>query len=209
MKKDCFIFLGVKRSIDIIVAILASGLLVLTIVFVKITYILYGDFSTIFYSHERIGLHGKKFKMHKFRTMVPNSNIILDELLKDSKYRKEWEEKHKIENDPRITPIGKYLRKSSLDELPQFINVLKNEMSLVGPRPLVEGELDLHNGEHNLYESVKPGITSWWASHGRSNTSYEQRLNLEYFYIKNRSLLLDVKCILATIRCVLIREGAK
>ena len=129
--------------------------------------------------------------------------------MKDSKYRKEWEEKHKLENDPRITPIGKCLRKSSLDELPQFINVLKNEMSLVGPRPLVEGELDLHNGEHNLYESVKPGITSWWASHGRSNTSYEQRLNLEYFYIKNRSLLLDVKCILATIRCVLIREGAK
>lgn len=209
MKKDCFIFLAIKRSIDIIVAILASGLLVLTIVFVKITYILHGDFSTIFYSHERIGLHGKKFKMHKFRTMVPNSNIILDELLKDSKYRKEWEEKHKLENDPRITPIGKCLRKSSLDELPQFINVLKNEMSLVGPRPLVEGELDLHNGEHNLYESVKPGITSWWASHGRSNTSYEQRLNLEYFYIKNRSLLLDVKCILATIRCVLIREGAK
>jgi undecaprenyl-phosphate galactose phosphotransferase len=82
-------------------------------------------------------------------------------------------------------------------------------MSLVGPRPLVEGELDLHNGEHNLYESVKPGITSWWASHGRSNTSYEQRLNLEYFYIKNRSLLLDVKCILATIRCVLTRKGAK
>lgn len=101
------------------------------------------------------------------------------------------------------------MRKTSLDELPQFVNVLLNQMSIVGPRPLTPGELDSQNGNHEIYESVKPGITSWWSSHGRSNTSYDQRLELEYYYVKNQSFILDLKCLLATVKAVLIREGAK
>ena len=105
--------------------------------------------------------------------------------------------------------IGHILRKTSLDELPQFINVLKGNMSLIGPRPLLKGELDAHNGNHNIYEAVRPGISGWWASHGRSGTTYEERLELEYFYVKNKSLLLDLKCIFCTIKAVIWKSGAK
>ena len=105
--------------------------------------------------------------------------------------------------------MGKILRKSSLDEFPQFINVLKGDLSIIGPRPLVEGELDEHNGNHEIYESVKPGITGWWAANGRSAIDYKNRLKLEYYYAKNCNIILDIKCILLTILIVLQRTGAK
>lgn len=177
--------------------------------FVKVLYLVSKDTGPIFYSQKRVGKNGIEFKMYKFRTMVPNAEKVLEELLKDPRYAKEWAENSKLENDPRITKAGGFLRKTSLDELPQFINVLLNQMSLVGPRPLIPGELDMHEGKHEIYESIKPGITSWWASHGRSNTTYQERLQLEYFYIKNKSILLDIRCILATIKGVLLRDGAK
>ena len=129
--------------------------------------------------------------------------------MKKKKYKKEWELNQKLSNDPRITKIGKILRKTSLDELPQFINVLFGEMSLIGPRPLVPGELDAHKGNHKIYESVRPGITSWWACHGRSNTTYEERLKLEYYYIKNKSIKLDIICIFDTIKAVIFKTGAE
>lgn len=141
--------------------------------------------------------------------MVPDADEVLKELLKKKRYKKEWDKSQKIENDPRITKVGKFLRKTSLDELPQFINVLKGDMSLIGPRPLVKGELDKYNGNHTIYESVKPGITGWWACNGRSATTYKKRLELEYYYVKNISLLLDVKCIFLTIKAVVSRNGAK
>ena len=141
--------------------------------------------------------------------MVHNADEVLKELLKDPKYKKEWDENQKLENDPRITKIGKILRKTSLDELPQFINVMKGDMSLIGPRPLVEGELDAHEGNHEIYESVRPGISGWWAANGRSCTSYDKRLDLEYYYCRNCSILLDIKCIFLTIKAVLSRNGAK
>ena len=141
--------------------------------------------------------------------MVPNADEVLKKLLKQKKYKKEWDKNQKLENDPRITKIGRILRKTSLDELPQFINVLKGDMSLIGPRPLVKGELDKHKGDHAIYESVKPGITGWWACNGRSATTYEKRLELEYYYIKNMSLLLDIKCIFLTIKAVIGKSGAK
>ena len=131
------------------------------------------------------------------------------ELLKKPKYKKEWKSHHKLSNDPRITKVGKILRKSSLDEFPQFINVLKGDLSIIGPRPLVEGELDEHNGNHEIYESVKPGITGWWAANGRSAIDYKNRLKLEYYYAKNCNIILDIKCILLTILIVLQRTGAK
>ena len=169
-----------------------------------------GDFSSIIYSHTRVGKNGKLFKLYKFRSMVKDADKKLEELLKNNKdLAKEWEENHKLENDPRITKVGKIIRELSLDEFPQFINLLKGDMTLVGPRPLVEGELDAHNGNHEIYESVKPGITGWWAVNGRSCTSYKQRLELEYYYCQNCSLWLDIKCIFKTIGAVLSRKGAQ
>ena len=199
----------VKRTFDIFCSLIGIIAMVLLALPVKIMYMLTGDFKSVFYTHTRIGKDGKPFSMYKFRTMVPNAKEMLEEMLKDPKYKKEWDENQKFENDPRITTAGKILRKTSLDEIPQMMNVLLGHMSLIGPRPLVPGELDKHNGNHEIYEKVKPGVTSWWACHGRSATTYEERLALEYFYVQNRSLLLDIKCIFATIKAVLLKKGAK
>lgn len=202
-------YLVIKRTFDLICAILGLIFLIPTTIIVKIAYMCTGDFKSIFYKQKRIGKNGKKIGIYKFRSMVPNAGEMLKELLKDPKLKKEWDANQKLENDPRITKIGKIIRKTSLDELPQFINVLINDMSLIGPRPLVEGELDLHNGNHEIYEKVKPGITGWWACNGRSATTYEDRLKLEYYYVNNRSLKLDIKCIFKTIAAVVKKEGAK
>ena len=141
--------------------------------------------------------------------MVPNADEVLKELLKQKKYKEEWNKNHKLDKDPRITKIGSILRKTSLDEMPQFINVLLGHMSMIGPRPLVKGELDAHNGNHKIYESIKPGITGWWACNGRSDTTYKKRLELEYYYINNCSIMLDLKCILKTIGAVMRKTGVK
>ena len=154
-------------------------------IIVKISYIISKDYNSIFYTQTRIGKNGKEFKLYKFRSMIPNADEVLKQLLKKTKYKKEWERNQKFENDPRITKMGKVLRKTSLDELPQMINVLKGDMSMIGPRPLVKGELDSHNGNHQIYESVRPGISGWWAVNGRSATTYEKRLELEYYYCEN------------------------
>ena len=176
---------------------------------VKISYVLSGDYKTIFYKQKRIGKNGKFIYIYKYRTMIPDADKVLKELLKQPKYKKEWKSHHKLSDDPRITKMGKILRKTSLDEFPQFINVLKGDLSIIGPRPLVEGELDEHNGNHEIYESVKPGITGWWAANGRSAIDYENRLKLEYYYAKNCNIILDIKCILLTILIVIKRSGAK
>lgn len=199
----------IKRVFDLFCGFLGCLVMLLVALIVKISYMLTGDFKSIFYTQKRIGKNGKIIGIYKFRSMVHDADEVLKELLKDPKYKKEWKENQKLENDPRITKVGKILRKTSLDELPQFINVVNNDMSLIGPRPLVEGELDEHNGDHVLYESVKPGITGWWACNGRSATTYKKRLELEYYYIKNMSLFLDIKCILKTITAVLFERGAK
>lgn len=203
------IFLFVKRLFDIIVGILGLLLLIPVSIIVKIVNMLNKDFAPIFYSHTRIGKNGREFKLYKFRSMVPNADEVLKKLLKQKKYADEWKKNQKLENDPRITKAGRVLRKTSLDELPQFINVIKGDMSLIGPRPLVKGELDEHNGNHEIYESVRPGITGWWACNGRSATTYEERLKLEYYYVNNMSLWLDIKCIFGTVKAVVSRNGAK
>ena len=132
----------------------------------------------------------------------------LTNLLKDPKYQKEWDEYQKLSNDPRITKIGRLLRRTSLDEFPQMINVMVGDMSLVGPRPLVSGELESHDGL-KLYQRVKPGITGWWGCNGRSNIDYRERLELEYYYVKHCSLYLDLLCIGRTLLAVLRRDGAQ
>lgn len=199
----------VKRSFDIFCSLIGLLFILPVAIITKICYMCTGDFKSIFYKQKRIGKYGKFIYIYKFRSMVHNADEVLKELLKDPKYKKEWDKNQKINDDPRITKIGKFLRKTSLDELPQFINVFKGDMSLIGPRPLVEGELDAHNGNHELYESVRPGISGWWAANGRSATDYVERLELENYYCMNCSIWLDIKCIFRTIKAVFLRSGAK
>lgn len=204
-----YLYLGVKRLFDILIALIGCLFLLPVILIVKISYLLHKDFDSIFFRQKRIGKNGKEFNLYKFRSMVPNADEVLKELLKDPKYKEEWDLNQKFEHDPRITSMGNILRKTSLDELPQFINILIGDMSLIGPRPLVPGELDSHNGNHELYESVRPGISGWWAANGRSATTYERRLELEYYYVQHCSLILDIRCVFRTIKVVIFKTGAK
>ena len=197
-----------KRVFDIVIAVTGFFILIPSMLGVKIAYFLSGDCHSIFFAQKRVGKNGKEFQMLKFRSMVFGAEKLLEEMLQDKQYLIEWSEKQKITDDPRITKVGRWLRNTSLDELPQLINVLVGDMSIVGPRPLVPGELEAHNGL-KLYQKAKPGLTGWWACNGRSNTNYQERLALEYFYIRNCSLCLDMICILKTISMVLRREGAK
>lgn len=207
IRKICYF--AIKRTFDIVFALIGCMVLLPVAIITKICYLANGDKNSILYTQKRIGKNGKEIYIYKFRSMVPDADELLKELLKQPEYKKEWDLNQKFENDPRITKIGKILRKTSLDELPQFINVLKGDMSCIGPRPLVEGELEAHNGNHEIYESVRPGISGCWACNGRSETTYEKRLELEYYYCKNCSIWLDIKCIFKTIRAVILKNGAK
>lgn len=202
------VYLGIKRIVDFLFGVLGIIILVPLSALVKIAYLASGDKASVFYSHIRVGQDGKPIRIIKFRTMVPDADEQLKILLQNDKYRKEWEEYQKLSDDPRITRIGRILRKTSLDEFPQFINVLVGDMSLVGPRPLVVGELEKHDGL-KLYQRVKPGITGWWGCNGRSNIDYRERLELEYYYVKHCSLSLDLLCIFRTLLAVLKKEGAQ
>ncbi len=204
-----FFYFFTKRISDVIIGFFGCVVLLPIMLFVKIGNICCKDFGPLFYKQKRIGKDGKFIYIYKFRSMVVNADEVLKELLKNEKYLKEWKENQKLEHDPRITKMGNILRKTSLDEVPQFINVLNGDMSFIGPRPLVEGELEEHGGDSKIYESIKPGITGWWAANGRSATTYKKRLELEYFYIKNCSLWLDIKCIFLTIKTVITKSGAK
>ena len=202
------LYLAVKRVMDIACGLVGIVVLVPVSLAVKLAYVLSGDTAGIFYRQRRLGQNGKVIRIWKFRSMVPDADEVLEELLEDPDYREEWDANQKFEDDPRITRIGAFLRKTSIDEIPQFLNVLVGDMSLVGPRPLVEGELEKFGGLM-LYQRVKPGITGWWACNGRSNIDYRERLELEYYYVKNCSISLDVLCILRTVLAIVRREGAK
>lgn len=208
-KVNKFIYLFIKRLFDIILSLFGILFLIPIAIVIKISYILNKDYSSIFYSQTRIGKNGKEFKLYKFRSMIPNADEVLKELIKKEPYKTEWKNNQKLSKDPRTTKMGNILRKTSLDELPQLISIFKGDMSFIGPRPLVIGELDAHNGNHKIYESFKPGLSGWWACNGRSDTTYEERLNLEYYYCNNASLLLDIKCVFKTIKVVLLKKGAE
>ena len=158
----------------------------------------------IFFLQKRIGKNNIPFKCIKFRTMYPEAKDILENLLmKDSLLKKEFEETHKIKNDPRITTIGKLLRKTSLDELPQFINVLKGEMSIVGPRPIVKEEKKKYGKNLKKVLSIKPGITGLWQVSGRNNLTYKRRVMLDLNYVENYNLIMDLRILLRTFGVVL------
>ena len=158
----------------------------------------------VFFLQERIGKNNVRFKCIKFRTMYPEAKDILENLInKDNKLRLEFEETHKLKNDPRITKIGKFLRKTSLDELPQFINVLRDEMSIVGPRPIVKEEKKRYGKNLKKFLSIKPGITGLWQVSGRNNLSYKRRVELDLIYIKNLNFLMDIRIIIRTFGVIL------
>ena len=210
-KSNKIIYKTIKRIFDIIVGIVGCVMLIpMTIVLFIVSKFSKSDRGPLFYEQLRIGKNGKYFRIYKYRTMIVGADKILEKYLAENEdARIEFEKNQKLEYDPRITKLGNLLRKTSIDEFPQFINVLKGDMSLIGPRPLVEGELDAHNGNHELYESVRPGITGYWGANGRSNTTYEERLELEYYYTENCSLWLDIKIFFKTIISIIKRDGAK
>ncbi len=167
------------------------------------------DGGPAIYGHERIGKGGKSFKCLKFRSMVTNSKEVLEDLLsKDIQAKQEWEATFKLKNDPRITKIGHFLRRTSLDELPQLFNVLKGEMTLVGPRPIITAELERYNDEVAYYLLSKPGMTGLWQVSGRSDVDYETRVYLDTWYVKNWSMWNDIAILFKTIGVVLKKDGA-
>ncbi|MCA3315140.1 MAG: sugar transferase [Roseomonas sp.] len=197
-----------KRSLDIIGA--GIGLVLLSPFFLIVALLVRADGGPAFFAHQRVGRGGKLFGCLKFRSMVVDSQSRLEALLaNDPAARAEWEATRKLKNDPRITPIGRFLRSTSLDELPQLINVLHGEMSLVGPRPVQEAEIDRYYGASAAhYMAVRPGITGLWQVSGRSETSYESRVALDVAYVSRPSLLADLSILLRTPVAVLSRRGA-
>jgi len=197
-----------KRALDIIGA--GVGLVLLAPFFLIVALLVRADGGPAFFAHQRVGRGGKLFGCLKFRSMVIDSQARLEALLaSDPAARAEWEATRKLKNDPRITRIGRFLRSTSLDELPQLINVLRGEMSLVGPRPVQEAEIDRYYGASAAhYMAVRPGITGLWQVSGRSETSYESRVALDVSYVSRPSLLADISILLRTPVAVLSRRGA-
>ena len=201
-----------KRVFDIVFSLLV--LLITFPLFVVIALLIkFVDKGSIFYIQERPGLNGKKFKLIKFRTMYPNNEEILKAYLKENPTaREEWEKYRKLKTyDPRITPIGRFLRKYSLDELPQFLNVLKGDMSVVGPRPYIEKEFEEYKVPKEIQEkllSVKPGITGLWQVEKRNESTFMERIEMDLEYIKRQSFWFDLKIVLKSIWIMLIGKGA-
>ena len=198
-------YISVKRIIDVIISTI--GLIVLSPIFLILTIIIKLDSKgPVFFAHTRYGKDGKKFKMYKFRTMYENAQDMINDFTPEQ--MKEWKENFKLQDDPRITKVGKFLRKTSLDELPQIVNIIKGDLSIIGPRPVIEEELEKYGDNKDKFLSVTPGLTGYWQANGRSSTTYEQRMEMELYYIDNISPKLDVKIFFKTIESVIKKEGA-
>lgn len=200
------IYRGFKRIADIVLGCI--GLIILLPVFLIIGICIKIDSKgPVIFAHKRIGKNGKKFNMYKFRSMYENAEEMIDNFSEEQK--REWQENFKLENDPRITRVGNFLRKTSLDELPQIVNIIKGDLSIIGPRPIVDEELEKYGENKEKFLSITPGLTGYWQANGRSNTTYEERMQMELYYIDNQSLWLDIKIFFKTIVSVLKKEGAK
>jgi Undecaprenyl-phosphate galactose phosphotransferase WbaP len=197
-----------KRLIDVVLLLLSLLFLIPLTLLIALAIVLESG-RPVFYKHERIGRGGKPFTAWKYRTMFKNADVVFDEALKDDpELRKEWEENHKLKNDPRLTKVGSILRRLSLDEFPQLWNVLKGEMSLVGPRPIVENEIEKYGDDFDLYSQVLPGLTGLWQVSGRSDLSYTERVWLDTHYVRNWSIWLDLVILVRTIWVVISGSGA-
>ncbi len=208
IRKPSGIYLCLKRVMDLIGAIV--GLIVFSPIFllISILYMIGNNKGPVFFKQIRMGKNGKEFHIYKFRSMIVNAEEKLrsNEIL----YKKYIDNNYKLEpsEDPRITKVGQFLRKTSLDELPQFLNVLKGDMSLVGPRPVVQEELVEYGERKDEFLSVKPGLTGYWQVSGRSDVGYPERVDLELYYAYNASLWFDIKILLLTVKNVVVGRGA-
>jgi lipopolysaccharide/colanic/teichoic acid biosynthesis glycosyltransferase len=197
-----------KRCADVVLVLLSAPVTLLAMGVVSVMVMLSSP-GPIFYSHRRIRKNGAFFSMWKFRTMCLNSAEVLEEYLaRHPKARTEWNKTHKLRHDPRITPIGSFLRRYSLDELPQLWNVLVGQMSLVGPRPIVAAEVEKYSDSFDCYCRVKPGLTGLWQVSGRSEVSYEERVALDCQYVEQWSLQKDILILLKTFHAVVNQDGA-
>ena len=198
---------GGKRAVDLIVATALLALIAPALL--MISFLVRLDGGPALFRHRRIGRGGHSFLCLKFRTMRVDAEQILHDLLdRDPEARKEWDRDFKLRDDPRITRLGRILRRTSIDELPQLINVLKGEMSLVGPRPIVEAEIPRYGGAITFYLRCRPGITGLWQVTGRNNTSYTERVTLDVEYERDISVWRDCHILAKTVIIVLTRNGA-
>lgn len=197
-----------KRVFDLVFAIAIAPLIGLIVAIVVIAMVASGERKQFLFGHRRVGKNGKVFKCWKLRTMVIDAERKLHEhLASNPEAAAQWKKDHKLDNDPRITAVGRFLRKTSLDELPQIWNVLKGEMSFVGPRPIVRSEMHKYGPERGVYASVRPGVTGLWQVSGRNDISYDERVQLDVDYVGSMSLRRDVSLILRTVGAVTKRTG--
>jgi Undecaprenyl-phosphate galactose phosphotransferase WbaP len=197
----------IKRILDVVGAVVLG--LVFAPLIVVIVFMLRKGGGAVIYRHRRVGRGGEMFSCLKFRTMVPDADQVLRDLLESNpEFQAEWVRDHKLRNDPRVTAIGRFLRRTSLDELPQLVNVLRGEMSLVGPRPVVREELLRYGRSVGTYLAAKPGITGLWQVTGRNDTDYRRRVVLDTYYVRNQNLLLDLYILAKTTGVVLGGNGA-
>ncbi|WP_326514849.1 sugar transferase [Clostridium intestinale] len=194
-----------KRIFDVVsstlLLIILSPLFLILIVLVKLD-----SKGPVFFGHKRIGYKGETISVYKFRSMVQNAEEVLKNFTPEQKV--EFEKNFKLDDDPRVTKIGAFLRKTSLDELPQLINIIKGDMSVVGPRPIVQKEVVKYGKYAEKLFSVKPGLTGFWQANGRSDTTYDERVQMDMYYIDNRSIVLDIKILFKTVIAVIRKEGA-
>lgn len=208
MPSQLFRYRVIKRCIDVVLIFLSAPLILLAVALVALL-VKISSPGPVFYSHRRIRKNGAFFSMWKFRTMCVNSTEVLEEYLaKHPKARAEWKKTHKLKDDPRITPIGSFLRRYSIDELPQLWNVLTGHMSLVGPRPIVAAEVEKYGDSFECYCRVKPGLTGLWQVSGRSELTYDERVALDCDYVNRWTLRRDLRILTKTFRAVLKQDGA-
>jgi len=198
-------YMKVKRIMDVILSALAIYIMSPFFIVISIVIMIQSKGPAIF-RQKRIGKNGKVIELYKFRTMVNNAEDMIKDF--NEEQLKEFKENYKLKDDPRITKIGKFLRKTSLDELPQIVNILVGELSIIGPRPVIEEELEKYGENKDKFLSITPGLTGYWQANGRSCKTYEERMEMELYYVDNVSLVLDIKIFFKTIITVIKREGA-
>lgn len=204
------VYLALKRLFDILGGLIGLLLLIPITLILKIINICKGDFKSIFFTQNRIGKDGKEFKFYKYRSMVPDADEVLFKLLEENEeLAKEYKKNKKLKDDPRITKVGKFIRRYSIDELPQLLNVLKGDMSLIGNRPYLPREKDDMGTYFEDIVKTKPGLTGYWQVSGRSDVSFETRLKLEQYYSNHCGLRMDIKIFFKTFSAVFGGKGAK
>ena len=209
MKKKYF-YRFFKRLLDIIISIFGMLLLIPVSIGVKIESLINHDHGPLIFKNKRFGINGKEIYVYKYRSMCVNAEQVLEELMeKDPKIKEEYLTNKKLDPDPRVTKVGRFIRKTSIDELPQFINVFLGNMSVVGPRPYLPREIPDMGDNYKEIIKVKPGITGFWQVNGRSDVDFKERTNMDVEYVKRRGMWMDIKIFFKTIKVVLVGKGAR